>query len=112
MICCHMNENLRRHAAQISDLAAKYLWWDPIGDRQHSIERSVAQVMNFGTYDDILRLEQLVSASDLTNIMVKSQPGWFDDRSWDFWRGRLSVDTTAEIPTQRPRRTFADAQVF
>jgi hypothetical protein len=44
--------------------------------------------------------------------MRTSAAGWFDDRSWSFWRGRLSHGGEADIPEHAPKRTFTDASVL
>jgi hypothetical protein len=90
----------------IAEFARKYLWWVPVGDRPHSDDRIIAQTMNLGTYDDILRLEQTVGKTRLVEIMLRAEPGWINDRSWEFWRGRLSFSTGAAIPNEAPRRAF------
>jgi hypothetical protein len=97
--------------AEISELARRYIWWPPADETGHSPARQIAQIMRFGTYDDIRRLERLLGESVLAQVMVESQPGWFDDRSWDFWRGRLSFEADRGIPEQRPLRQFAHADV-
>jgi hypothetical protein len=60
--------------------------------------------MNLATYDDILLLEQAVGKGRLAEVMLRAQPGWISDRSWEFWRGRLSFATGVAIPDQAPRR--------
>jgi len=90
----------------IADFGRKYLWWDPVGGPPHSEDRIIAQTMNLGTYDDILLLEQTVGHSRLVEIMLHAAPGWINDRSWEFWRGRLTFATGASIPDQAPRRDF------
>jgi hypothetical protein len=90
----------------IAQFGKKYLWWAPVGDQPHSTERIIAQTMNLGTWDDILLLEETVTPSRLVEIMLQAQPGWFSERSWEFWRGRLSYATAAAIPEQPPRRSF------
>lgn len=90
----------------IAGFGRKYLWWAPVGDRPHSDDRIIAQTMNLGTYDDILLLEQAVGRVRLVEIMLSAEPGWIDDRSWEFWRGRLSFATGAAIPDKAPRRVF------
>jgi hypothetical protein len=82
-------------------LAPRYLWWDA----SHSTARLVAQIMNLGTYADILRLEGMVPRETLVDVMANAEPGWFSDRSWDFWNGRLHAGL-AEHP---PVRVFARA---
>jgi len=93
-------------ASVIAEFGRKYIWWKPVGGQQHSEDRIIAQTMNLGTYDDILVLEQTVGKSRLVEIMLRAEPGWIGDRSWEFWRGRLSFATGAAIPEKAPRRLF------
>ncbi len=90
----------------IAGFGRKYLWWQPVNGRPHSEDRIIAQTMNLGTYDDILLLERTVGKSRLVEIMLRAEPGWISDRSWEFWRGRLSFATGAAIPDKAPRRSF------
>lgn len=90
----------------IANFGRKYLWWQPVGGQPHSEQRIIAQTMNLGTYEDILVLEHAVGQSRLVEIMLRAQPGWISDRSWEFWRGRLSYATGAAIPDKAPRRSF------
>src|SRR5579859_1608739 len=90
----------------IAELGQKYLWWRPAEGHLHSENRIIAQTMNLGTYDDILLLEQTVGPARLIDVMLHSEPGWIDDRSWEFWRGRLWFATGATIPHKPPQRLF------
>jgi hypothetical protein len=90
----------------IAEFGRKYLWWKPVGERPHSEDRIIAQTMNLGTCEDILMLEQTVGQSHLVEVMLRAQPGWISERSWEFWRGRLSFATGAAIPDKAPRRSF------
>lgn len=90
----------------IAEFGRKYLWWRPTGGLPHSADRIIAQTMNLGTYDDILLLEQTVGKEHLVEIMLHAEPEWINDRSWEFWRGRLSFATGAVIPHEAPRRAF------
>src|SRR4051794_26979937 len=90
----------------IAEFGRKYLWWKPVGDLPHSEDRIIAQTMNLGTYDDVLELERAVGKFRLVEIMLNAEPGWLSDRSWEFWRGRLSYATGAAIPDRAPRRSF------
>ena len=90
----------------LSEFGRKYLWWEPADGHAHSEERVITQVMSLGTYDDILLLERTVGHARLADVMRHAAPGWIDDRSWEFWRGRLSVATGAAIPVEPPRRVF------
>lgn len=90
----------------ISELGRKYPWWQPAGGGPHTRDRMIAQIMNLGTLDDIILLERTVGPERLVTIMTRAEPGWLSDRSWEFWRGRLSVATGAAIPDDPPRRSF------
>ena len=41
-------------AHEISALARRYLWWDAVDPRGHTLARMIAQIVQLGTYDDIL----------------------------------------------------------
>jgi hypothetical protein len=90
----------------IAELGRKYVWWDPVGDQPHSENRIIAQAMNLGTFDDIVVLEQTVGKSRLVEVMLRAEPGWLSDRSWEFWRGRLWLAEGGAIPEQAPRRSL------
>lgn len=89
----------------------KYLWWKPIGDQPFSECRVIAQTMNLGTYDDLLLLEDVAGRPRLVEVMLRAEPGWIDDRSWEFWRGRLTLATGMAIPEKAPRRVFHAAAI-
>ena len=97
-------------AAFVSELARPYLWWPSVGDALHGFVREVAQIMNLGRYEDILRLEAAVDGATLAAVMLEAQPGWFDARSWEFWRGRLSYRIGAGLSEAPPQRRSADAE--
>ena len=90
----------------IAEFGRKYLWWEPVGERPHSEDRIIAQTMNLATYDDILLLEQTVGKPRLVEIMLHAEPGWINDRSWEFWRGRLSFAMGMPLPDKAPKREF------
>jgi len=90
----------------VAEFARKYLWWEAVGGQPHSEDRIIAQTMNLGTYDDILLLEEAAGNARLLEVMLRAGPGWINDRSWEFWRGRLSLATGASIPSKAPRRAF------
>src|SRR5258708_24561019 len=88
----------------IAGFGRKYLWWQPVGGQPHSEDRIIAQTMNLGTYGDILLLEQTVGKTRLSELMLTAEPGWFTNRSWEFWRGRSSSSTESATPHDTPTR--------
>ena len=68
--------------------------------------RIFAQAMDLASFEDVLRLEAALGAHHLIEVMLRAEPGWISERSWDFWRGRLTLATGAVIPEAPPRRSF------
>jgi hypothetical protein len=93
-----------------SELERKYFWWEPVGSQPRSQARILAQAMELASYADIRRIENVVGRERLVSLMRYAEPGWFSEKSWEFWRGRLSAATGQTIPDQPPRRSLhADA---
>jgi hypothetical protein len=90
----------------IDELGRKYLWWQPVDGGRFPEERVLAQIMDVATYDDILQLEAALGRERLVDVMLQAEPGWLSDRSWEFWRGRLSFATGVMLPEKGPRRLF------
>lgn len=94
-----------------SELERKFFWWEPVSSQPRSDLRIFAQAMNFASFEDVLRLETALGKDYLIEVMLRAEPGWIDERSWDFWRGRLALATGRAIPETPPRRSF-DGRVF
>jgi len=92
--------------ALLANLERKYFWWEPIGAEPRSADRIIAQAMNLASFDDARRLERELGSAALVNTMLAAQAGWLNDRSWEFWRGRLALSTGRAIPEDAPRRSF------
>ena len=95
----------------VAEFQRKYLWWEPVGREPHSAQRILAQAMDLATFDDIRRLEETLGFERLAEVMLHAEPGWFSARSWEFWRGRLSLALGKEIPEEAPRRSFHAASL-
>jgi hypothetical protein len=93
-------------AQLIACLGKKYMWWPAVGPAGHSEDRIIAQVMDIGTYADILRVEATLGRERLAEVMRHAEPGWIGARSWDFWRGRLLAQAGLATPEGPPRRAF------
>jgi hypothetical protein len=90
----------------IAELENRYFWWEPVGAQPRSETRIIAQAMDQASFAEVRRLETIVGPERLVEIMVKAEPGWFSDRSWELWRGRLSHATGRSIAAEPPRRSF------
>jgi|SRR5215472_2073561 len=95
----------------LSELEQKFFWWEPVGSQPRSDIRILAQAMSLASFEDVRRLERTLGPHCLVDVMLKAEPGWINERSWEFWRGRLKLATGRAIPETPPWRSF-DAGVF
>jgi len=95
----------------LSELERKFFWWEPVGSQPRSETRILAQAMSLASFEDVRRLETVLGPHRLADVMLRAEPGWISERSWEFWRGRLQLATGTAIPETPPRRSF-DAEAF
>jgi hypothetical protein len=93
-------------ADMVSELEKKYFWWGPVGAQPRTQDRILAQAMDLASFSDIRRLETVVGTVRLVEVMRQAQPGWLSARSWELWRGRLSLATGQRLPEEPPRRSL------
>jgi hypothetical protein len=89
-----------------SELERKFFWWEHVGTEPRSHARILAQAMTFASFDDVRHLETTLGSDRLVEALLEAEPGWFDERSWEFWRGRLERATGRAVPEAPPRRSF------
>lgn len=89
-----------------SELEQRYFWWEPVGSQPRSAARILAQAMELASFTDVRRIENVVGQDRLVEFMRQAEPGWFSEKSWEFWRGRLSAATGQVIPEEPPRRAL------
>lgn len=90
----------------LSELERKFFWWEPVGLQPRSDARILAQAMCMAGFDELRRLEKMLGYDRLAETMLQAEPGWIDERSWEFWRGRLMLATSCRIPDAAPVRSF------
>jgi hypothetical protein len=90
----------------LSELESKFFWWEPVGSRPRSEARILAHAMSMAGFEDVRRLEQSLGCDLLADVMLLAEPGWIDERSWEFWRGRLTYATGRRIPNEAPVRSI------
>jgi hypothetical protein len=90
----------------LSELERKFFWWEPVGSQPRSDVRILAQAMSMAGFEEVRRLEQMLGYDRLAETMLQAEPGWIDERSWEFWRGRLMRAAACRIPDAAPVRSF------
>lgn len=100
------SSTLNPRAEFLFELEQKFFWWEPVGLQPRSEARILAQAMSMAGFADIRRLEHVIGCDRLAEVMLEAEPGWIDERSWEFWRGRLTRATGHRIPDEAPVRVF------
>jgi hypothetical protein len=90
----------------LSELERKYFWWEHVGTQPRSAVRILAQAMDQANFAEIRRLEMIVGARRLVEVVRQAEPGWLSDRSWELWRGRLALATGETFAEEPPRRSL------
>ncbi len=90
----------------LKPFAAKYVWWKTVDEAVTQPQQIMAQVMSMGDYDDVQRLVAEVGDAVLTEVLMRAQPGQFDERSWAYWHYRLGLCGIDRVPSL-PMRRFA-----
>jgi len=73
----------------LMELAPKYYWWKD--EAPPTSRRIIAQIMNVGTLEDVLRAEKSFGRDLFRDVIKHAEPGWFSPRSWAFWNIRLGL---------------------
>jgi hypothetical protein len=79
-------------------LARRYVWWKTPDEAIQQPHRIIAQVMNIGDFDDVVRLTQQVSNDVLIDVLTHAEIGQFDARSWHYWHYRLGLAEVDKVP--------------
>ncbi len=90
----------------IHALAKRYLWWQTSLESLKTPQRVVAQVMNLGTAEDCITLEEYFGQEAMCQALRAAEPGWFRERSWTFWHYRLGLTPWGDEPPPLPERTY------
>jgi hypothetical protein len=92
--------------ALLQPLAARLIWWQSPEQSLRHPDRVIAQVMELGAFDDVLRLRQVLGDHRLAAVLQRAQPGWFSPRSWTYWQLKLALAPFGMVPPL-PQRRFA-----
>ncbi len=82
----------------IEDMARRLVWWKAPGDALADRHRFLAQVMVYGTVEDIVVARRHFSDDDFKRVLDRPPPGVFDPRSWAYWHVVFGLDPPSEIP--------------
>ncbi len=83
----------------LSYFASKYIWWKTAEEACHFPKRVIAQVMEFGEFEDLSLLWNAYSIDELVDVLKSSGPGVLSPRSWNYWHYRLGLSKSGSVPS-------------
>ena len=89
-------------SASLEDIAGRVNWYTPPDRLLADTDRFLAQVMDRGTADDIVTVQQRFSTVAFRKAYLHAPPGLFSKRAWAYW-GLILLDNPAQpIPERFP----------
>jgi hypothetical protein len=87
--------------SELESLAARLLWWKPPAESLRDEARLLAQVMVYGTPEDLAVARRCFPESAFRAALAHPPAGLFDRRSWVYWHLVLGVPVPADLPRRQ-----------
>jgi hypothetical protein len=82
----------------LESLAARLVWWKPPAESLRDGAGLLAQVMVYGTPDDLAVARRHFPESAFRAVLAHPPPGIFDPRSWAYWHVVFGLQPGPELP--------------
>lgn len=82
-------------------VASRLFWWKSPAEALADPIRFLAQVMTYGTVEDLTVVRRHFSETAFREVLAKPPAGVFDPRSWNYWHVVFGLKTPAELPKRR-----------
>ena len=82
-------------------LARHLFWWKTPEEALTNQNRFLAQVMTYGTWQDILEARQHFGEPAFRAVLQQAPPGVFDKRSWTYWHHALHLAPVPPLPQRK-----------
>ena len=88
------NEALQR-------IAQKLFWWKQPAEALQDHVRFVAQVMTYGTWDDVQATRAILGEQAFRETLEHPPAGVFDPPSWAYWHHVFCILPVPELPKRK-----------
>ena len=85
---------------QAVTMAKKYVWWQGPERSLAEPAQLLAQIMTFGTVEDVGWMLARVSRDDLRAVLCDPPIGTFNGRSWTYWHRCLDMVPIPPLPSR------------
>lgn len=85
----------------LEHVAKRLFWWKSPGEALVDPHRFVAQVMVYGTAEDLAVARLHFPESAFRQVLAAPPSGLFDPRSWAYWHLVFGLEAPPEPPRRR-----------
>lgn len=82
----------------LETVAKRLFWWKSSAEALADPVRFLAQVMTYGTVEDLVVARRHYPREDFRRVLDEPPPGVFDPRSWAYWHVVFGLEPPAELP--------------
>lgn len=83
----------------LEQVASRLFWWKLPAEALADSNRFLAQVMTYGTIEDLAVVRRHFPESAFREVLANPPAGVFDPRSWAYWHVRFGLEAP-ELPTR------------
>lgn len=69
----------------LSEVAARYIWWQPPNVTLARPAHLLCQLMTLGTAEDVRAVRRLLGDRAFMEALEHAPPGMMDPKSWNYW---------------------------
>ncbi len=84
--------------ADLERAARRLVWWKPPREALAEPHRFLAQVMVYGTVEDVASARRQFPEAAFRKVLAHPPPGVFDPRSWAYWHVGFALEPPKDIP--------------
>ena len=89
---------MTRAVTDLERVASRLIWWKPPEEALESPNRFLAQVMTYGTVEDLAIARRHFPEAAFREVLAAAPPGVFDPRSWSYWHLVFGIEPVPELP--------------
>lgn len=85
----------------LEQVARRVFWWKSHTEVLENPHRFLAQVMVYGTPEDLAVARRHFPESSFREVLAEPPAGLFDPRSWAYWHVVFGLEAPPEPPRRR-----------
>jgi len=86
---------------ELEAVAQRVFWWQGPADALADPVRFLAQVMVYGTVEDLAVARRHFPPEAFRRVLDEPPAGVFDPRSWAYWHVVFGLEPPAELPRRK-----------